>query len=101
MSPGGTVLLRDVFDLLDSCAPGYSVQEKDHRIRVHYRQKKVYRLPTGAHGKRERRAEIEVGYVVDMVLLFGIRDCAERTMPALRNKLPRRVPAAPSLPNRG
>jgi hypothetical protein len=93
MSPGGAVLLTDLVSMLKVCAPGVVFLEADHRIRVLWRGKTYYNLPTGAHGKKPGRADIEVGYVVHIVKLFGIETCAAEQLPALKNKLPRRTAA--------
>jgi hypothetical protein len=41
-------------------------------------------LPTGQHGKRPGRAEIQKGQIKDLVKFFGIEDCAKTHLEILR-----------------
>jgi hypothetical protein len=86
MAPARVVLMTDVVRMLRHCAPGAEIKNKPglHKVRVLWNGLTYTNLPKGAHGKREGRAEIEVGYVLDMVQLFGIEACAKEQLPALR-----------------
>jgi hypothetical protein len=87
--------MKDILHVLATCAPGAVIQPTDHRVRVSWQGKVYYGLPTGPHGKKAGREEIEVGYVVHLVCHLGIAACAAEELPALRNKLPRSALARP------
>lgn len=69
--------------MLDQCARGYTYTERDHNICIRYAGRTFPSLPTGEHGKRPGRAEIQVGHVKQMARQLGILDCAKRTLPIL------------------
>ncbi len=73
-----------VVQMLKHCAPGFQLKPGKHKIRVLWQGKTYLDLPKGAHGARAGRQEIEVGYVVDMVQLFGIQECAKQYLDVLR-----------------
>jgi len=83
MGTGGRVSLRDIFDMLKHCAPGYERKDSDHKIRVTWQGQVFPSLPKGEHGKGDR-AEIQRGIVKQMVKFFGIADCAKAHIESLR-----------------
>jgi hypothetical protein len=80
----GQVLLRDIFAMLDDCAPGWSMTKSLHHFRVTYQGRTYPSLPKGRHGKREGRGEIQKKQVKDLAEFFGILDCAKRHLEVLR-----------------
>ncbi len=85
MTTKGRVVLRDILSMLKACAPGSTVEDNGpHKLRVKWNGKTYPSLPKGEHGKRPGRAEIQKGHVKDLVLFFGITDCAMEHLPVLR-----------------
>lgn len=83
MGTAGRVRLRAIYDMLDRCAPGYSIKVSEHRIRVTWRERVYPALPRGEHGAGDR-AEIEKGHVKKMVRALGIEECAKAVLEVLR-----------------
>jgi len=83
MTSTGTVPLRAVWKMLDTCAPGWEKKERPHNWAVLYSGRTYPRLPRGKHGARHDPS-IQVGHVKQMVRFFGIEDCARGKIPALR-----------------
>lgn len=71
------VLLKDIWAMLDACAPGHTRRATDHNWRVTFNGRIYATLPLGPHGRREN-PEIETGHVRAMVRHLQIRGCAER-----------------------
>jgi hypothetical protein len=83
VASSGTVPLKDIWAMLDDCAPGYQAREREHNWLVIYAGKSFPRLPRGPHGKRQNPG-IQVGHIKQMVRFFEIQDCAGRHLEALR-----------------
>ena len=84
MSTKGRILLRDIFEMLNECLPGWRSQEGQHKIRILYGGRTYPSLPRGEHGKRPGRAEIQKKHVKDLAEFFGILECAQRRIQLLR-----------------
>lgn len=83
MTSFGQVPLRQVWELLDHCAPGHTREARVHNYCVRYKDRSFPSLPLGRHGKREN-PPIEVGHIRKMVRALDIdRDCAKRVVPQL------------------
>ncbi len=68
--------------MLDECAPGYSIEKKEHKQRVWYKEK-TYHLPKGEHGKKD--PEIEKGHIKRMVNHLEIDlECAKQHLAVFR-----------------
>jgi hypothetical protein len=79
----GRVRLSEIFAMLKDCAPDAVPKEGQHKWRV-FRQGRVAFLPTGEHGKRDLRAEIQFPYVKKLVSALGVDpECAGRYFPRL------------------
>ncbi len=70
--------------MLSECAPGFKYREVLHKIRITWNGKTYPGLPKGEHGKRPGRAEIQKGHVKDLVVFFGIEECARARLEILR-----------------
>lgn len=76
MGSSGTVKLKEVWAMLEECAPGYNKRATDHNWRVTYGERTYPALPLGPHGRREN-PEIELGHIRQMVRFLGISECAK------------------------
>ena len=74
--------------MLRECLPGWTkesgVTEGRHNLQIHHDGKTYWGFPSGQHGKRPGRAEIQKGHVKDLVRFFGIVDCAKEHLGLLR-----------------
>lgn len=77
MASSGLVPLKDIWRMMDVCAPGYGRKERTHDWLVTYDKKSFPSLP--------RYQSIAAGHVKKMVRFFGIMPCAQREIPRLRN----------------
>ena len=85
MSSFGMVPLKEIFSMLKKCAPGHTVEKHKHYFWVSYKGAVYRSLPTGKHGKRKGRADIEVGHVRKMIRHLEIDlKCAKKHLPILR-----------------
>jgi hypothetical protein len=75
--------LKDLWAMLDACAPGHTRKERDHNWLVRYDGKEYPRLPKGPHGRREN-PPIQVGHVKNMARHLGILECAKQRLEALK-----------------
>lgn len=84
MATKGRVVLRDIWNMLDECLPGWTKREVKHKIRVTHGGRTYPSLPTGEHGRRPGRAEIQKKQVRDLAEFFDILDCARKQLEILR-----------------
>lgn len=88
MSTSGCVSLGDVFAMLKHCLPGWTQEnglaEGRHNYRIIYGGRTYPGFPTGGHGKRAGRGEVQKGHVKGLVQFFGIVECAAREIEMLR-----------------
>lgn len=85
MSSFGRAQLSDIWRMLDACAPGHRVKERGHNFCVYYKDAAYPSLPTGEHGKKAGRAEIEVGKIRQMIRQLGIDlECAKQYIGVLQ-----------------
>jgi hypothetical protein len=79
MSSFGTVTLKEIQKMLDTCAKGHVFRgHGDHYYLVAYGGKTFPSLPTGKHGKAN--PDIQKGVVKRMAKLLDILDCAKRVL---------------------
>ena len=72
------VRLKDVWRMLDACAPGHIRRVSDHYWIVSWNGKSYRSLPKGAHGRRDN-PEIETGHVRALIRHLGISaQCAAK-----------------------
>jgi hypothetical protein len=83
VSSFGTVPLKDVWAMLDHCAPGHTRKQRTHNWLVIFGGRSYPSLPVGAHGRRHN-PEIQVGHVKNMVRHLGIEECAKSQIERLR-----------------
>jgi hypothetical protein len=83
MTTFGTVPLKNIWSMLDECAPGWKKKEREHNWAVFFQKKTFPSLPKGEHGPRNN-PDIQVGKIRQMVRLFGIIPCAQEKIPSLR-----------------
>jgi hypothetical protein len=82
----GQVPLKEIWAMLEECAPGHTVKTRDHNHCVRWSGKTYPSLPRGKHGRRDN-PPIEVGHVKQMVRQLGIDpECVKRTLPQLQLK---------------
>lgn len=88
MATKGCVALSDIFSMLKECLSGWTKEngltEGRHNYQVHHDGKTFWRLPSGQHGKRAGRGEVQKGHVKALVEHFGIADCARKRIGVLR-----------------
>ena len=79
MASTGTIALKEIWRMLDSCAPGNERRAKPHNwwVIMPGGRPPYPSLPLGPHGNREN-PDIQVGHVKKMVRSLGIRECAEK-----------------------
>ena len=82
MSSFGRVPLKTIWEMLEACAPGFSVQERPHNWCVFYKDQTYPSLPKGEHGARKNPG-IEAGHIKRMARLFGILGCAKKHIQTL------------------
>jgi len=82
----GQVKLKKLIKMLDTCAPGYSMEAKKHHSWVSYRGRTFRSLPLGQHGKRKPGAvEIEIGHIKQLIRHLAIDpECARKNLAQLR-----------------
>jgi hypothetical protein len=86
VSSFGTVQLRDIWTMLEACAPGYTKRGSEHHWKVMWRGRTYPRLLLGKHGKRHNPI-VEIGHVRNLVRHLGLPvDCANHHLPQLRMK---------------
>lgn len=78
----GMLRLKDIWAMLERCAPGHRRVEKVHRWWIYYKQWKVTLMPTGKHGTRVN-PEIQPSKLRYVVRLFEIEACATDFFPAV------------------
>lgn len=83
MGSFGTVSLKEIWQMLEHCAPGHTRQMRTHHWVIRYKDKTYSALPLGPHGKREN-PEIELGHVRKMSRHLEILDCAKSALSQLR-----------------
>jgi len=83
VSSNGTVRLKDIWAMLERCAPGYDVKETKHYWRITYKSVVYPTFPKGPHGDRSNPS-IQIGHIKHMTRLLGILDCAKDCLPQLK-----------------
>lgn len=78
MSSFGLVTLKEVFTMLDLCAPGHTRTETDHHYCVRFNGLVFPTLPKGAHGKSN--PGIQRGVLKKMARHLGILECAKTAL---------------------
>jgi hypothetical protein len=69
--------------MLEACAPGFTIERKEHRFWVRYNGLVFHDLSTGKHGARN--PEVQIGLVRHMIRFLGIAmDCAKQHLEILR-----------------
>jgi hypothetical protein len=77
MTSVGTISLKQIWAMLDHCAPGHTRSAKLHHWWITFGEKTYRSLPLGRHGRRAN-PEIEVGHVRKMVRHLSVSDCAAK-----------------------
>ena len=76
---------KEIWEMLDHCCPGWTRVESGHFFRVMWKGRTYAALPKGQHGKKQGRAEVEVGHVKHMIRQLGIdMGCARKHLDCLR-----------------
>lgn len=75
MSSFGQVPLKDVWAMLQACAPGHTVTTTKHHHCIRYKGLTYPAFPKGAHGASN--PSIEKGHIKKMARHFGILKCAQ------------------------
>lgn len=84
MSSFGQIPLKEIWAMLDSCAPGYTRKLREHNYVVRFQDRSFPSLPLGPHGKREN-PPIQMGKVKQMVRQLGLDpECVKRHLPQLK-----------------
>ncbi len=86
MTSFGLIPLKEIWAMLDRCAPGHTRKAREHNHLVTYNGVPYPSLPLGKHGRREN-PDIEAGHVKKMARLLKLdADCVNRMLPQLRFK---------------
>jgi hypothetical protein len=86
LSSFGQVPIKDIWAMLDSCAPGHTRRLREHNYVVYFGKESFPTLPVGKHGKRENPG-IQVGHVRQMVRQLNLDlECVKRLLPQLKLK---------------
>lgn len=82
MSTSKVIGWKDVSQMLDACAPGWTSKDKKHRRWVLWGQATCTIIPLGEHGKRQKgNYEIPVGKVKNLVWTLEINpECAGKSL---------------------
>lgn len=75
MSSFGQVTLREVWEMLERCAPGYTKKPTNHYYCIRYNGLTYPTLPLGSHGSGDHRT-IQLGHVKKMARKLGVLECA-------------------------
>lgn len=75
MGSGGQVPQRDVWDMLDACAPGWWKKETDHYFQIFWNRLTYQSFP--------KARQVDLGHVRKMARHFSITDCAKKQIQAL------------------
>lgn len=79
--------MRDVLEMMDGCAEGWTRKRGAHNWRIFYGAGGFATLPFGKHGSREN-PEIEIGHVKSMIRKLKVETaCVEGRLPQLAGKL--------------
>ena len=81
MGSFGQVSLKNVWSMLEACAPGYKVKPTTHYYCISVGEKTYPAFPKGGHGLTN--PPIQVRHVRKMARFLGILDCARRELPVL------------------
>jgi hypothetical protein len=86
LSSFGEIPLKEIWAMLDRCAPGYTRKAREHNFVIYYLGSSFPSLPLGKHGKRENPS-IQAGHVKQMVRQLKLdADCVKRSLPQLKLK---------------
>jgi hypothetical protein len=84
MPTSGRIPLKQVWAMLDDCAPGYRAVAREHNFLVTFNDRSYPSLPRGEHGKREN-PEIQKGHIRHLIRQLEVDpDCAKKHLPQLR-----------------
>lgn len=86
MGSFGLLPLKQVWAMLKRCAPGHTIETREHNHCIRYNGRTFPNLPLGPHGARTN-SETQVGHVKHMVRQLELEiDCVNRELPQLRLK---------------
>ena len=83
MPSKGTARLKEIFKMLDECAPGHEKKQADHYWHIKYNGKHYKDFPKGEHGPKN--PEIQIGHIRKLIRHFSIEDCTRKFLPILQN----------------
>jgi hypothetical protein len=80
----GLIPLKEIWAMLDRCAPGHTRKAREHNYLITYQGILFPSLPLGKHGRRDN-PDIQAGHVKKMVRLLKIdADCVGKMLPQLK-----------------
>lgn len=83
MTGYGRVKLKSLWDMLRTCASGYTKEKGIHKWIIKHKEKEYLDIGLGEHGKKEGQAEIDLGVIRALVRHFEIEECAHKELPIL------------------
>jgi hypothetical protein len=83
MPSSGTADLKDIFKMLDVCAPEHVRKQADHYWHIKYNGKHYSNFPKGEHGSKN--PQIQIGHIRKIIRFFNIEECAKRLLPILQS----------------
>jgi hypothetical protein len=82
----GLIPLKEIWAMLDRCAPGHRRKAREHNYLITYEQFSYPSFPLGKHGKRENPT-VQVGHVRQLVRQLQLEvECVKRWLPQLKLK---------------
>ena len=81
MSPKGQISHKQVWEMLDECAPGWSKVKAPHHYRVYANGEVFMNFPFG--DRKAKRTGVQVHWVRKLARHVGILDCAKRVLKQL------------------
>jgi len=86
--PSHVIAIRELWDMLDGCLPGYTTVMGDHSFTVRAPGHEAYpSVPLGKHGRAREtgRVEVEFGHVRQLARHFKILECGRKHIPLIKH----------------
>jgi len=81
MSPSGQLKHKQVWKMLDKCAPGWTKIEHDHDWRIDYNGLTFWNFPLG--NRKMKTKEVQIHWVRKLAKTLKIEKCAKRALPQI------------------
>lgn len=86
MVSSGQVSHKEIWAMLNACAPGWTKEESEHYYRVMWKGRTYSALSKGQHGKKKGQGLVEVGHIRQLVRQLRVdMTCAKKHLPILNS----------------